>query len=103
MSSASWTPGNWIGDNGYIGSDMITSFNKLAGRVVLGWLAAFNGGISEICYVGARVIATVKTWRVPHADCRRAVATFATTISAVAGLQFCRLGCEETSLAGCGA
>jgi hypothetical protein len=87
-------PGNWIGDKGYVGNAMITPIKKPACRELLDWEKEFNTQINKIRYVVERAIANIKTWRILHTDYRRPIATFATTISAVIGLQFFRLGCE---------
>lgn len=87
-------PGNWIGDKGYVGNSMITPIKKPAHRELLDWEEEFNTQINKIRYVVERVIANVKTWRILHTDYRRPLTTFATTISAVVGLIFYRLGRE---------
>src|SRR5262249_33116695 len=84
-------PGNWIGDKGYVGNDMITPIKKPACRELLDWEKEFNTQINKIRYVVERAIANIKTWRILHTDYRRPIETFATTISAVIGLQFFRL------------
>ena len=81
-------PGNWIGDKGYVGNDMITPIKKPAHRELLDWEKEFNTQINKIRYVIERTIANFKTWRIMHTDYRRPISTFTTTISAVIGLHF---------------
>ncbi len=81
-------PGNWMGDKGYIGNDMITPIKKPVHRELLDWEKEFNTQINKIRYVIEQTIANFKTWRIMHTDYRRPLATFATTISAVIGLHF---------------
>jgi hypothetical protein len=81
-------PGNWIGDKGYIGNDMITPIRKPAHRNLLGWEKEFNKQVNKIRYVIERAIANFKTWRIMHTDYRRPLATFAETISTVIALHF---------------
>jgi hypothetical protein len=81
-------PGNWVGDKGYIGNDMITPIRKPANRDLLDWEKEFNTQINKIRYVIEQVIANFKTWRIMHTDYRRPIATFATTISTVIALHF---------------
>ncbi len=81
-------PGNWVGDKGYIGNNMITPIRKPAGRELLGWEKEFNTQVNKIRYVIEQVIANFKTWRIMHTDYRRPLATFTTTISAVIALHF---------------
>jgi len=81
-------PGNWVGDKGYVGNDMITPIKKPQGRSLLDWEKEFNKQVNKIRYVVERTIANFKTWRIMHTDYRRPIATFATTISAVIGLHF---------------
>lgn len=83
-------PGNWIGDKGYIGNDMITPIKKPVHRELLDWEKEFNTQINKIRYIIEQTIANFKTWRIMHTDYRRPLATFATTISAVIGLHFYR-------------
>jgi hypothetical protein len=81
-------PGEWVGDKGYVGNDMITSFKKPAGRDLLEWEEEFNTKINKIRWVIEQVIANLKTWRILHTDYRRPIATFTTTISTVVALHF---------------
>jgi hypothetical protein len=81
-------PGDWVGDKGYVGNDMITPFKKPADRDLLDWENEFNTQINKIRWVIEQVIANFKTWRILHTDYRRPVATFATTISTVVALHF---------------
>ena len=81
-------PGNWVGDKGYVGNDMITPIKKPARRDLLDWEKEFNKQINKIRYVIEQTIANFKTWRIMHTDYRRPIATFTTTISAVIALHF---------------
>jgi hypothetical protein len=81
-------PGDWIGDKGYVGNDMITPIKKPAARDLLDWEKEFNTAINKIRWRIEQVIANLKTWRILHTDYRRPIKTFSTTISAVIGLQF---------------
>ncbi len=81
-------PGEWIGDKGYIGNDMITPIRKPAHRELLDWEKEFNTQIDKIRYVIEQTIAHFETWRIMHTDYRRPLKKFATTISAVIGLHF---------------
>jgi hypothetical protein len=85
-------PQNWLGDMGYIGNNMLTPFRKPAGESLLDWQKEFNKQINKIRYVIEQVIANFKTWRITHTDYRRSINTLATTISAVIGLHFYRIG-----------
>jgi len=60
-------PGNWMGDKGYVGNDMLTPIKKPA---------------------------NFKTWRIMHTDYRRPLDTFTQTISTVIALHFYKLGSE---------
>ncbi len=80
--------GNWMGDKGYIGNDMITPIRKPAHRDLLDWEKEFNTAVNKIRYLIERTIANFKTWRILHTDYRRPLATFTTTISAAVGLHF---------------
>ena len=84
-------PGNWIGDRGYVGNDMITPFKKPAGGELLNWQKEFNTQVNKIRWVIEQVISHFKNWRIMHTDYRRPIKTFATTISAVVGLHFYRM------------
>ena len=81
-------PGNWIGDKGYVGNDMITPIKKPACRDLLDWEKEFNKQVNKIRYVIEQTIANFKTWRIMHTDYRRPLATFTTTISTVIALHF---------------
>lgn len=81
-------PGNWIGDKGYIGADMITPIRKPPHRPLLDWEKAFNTEVNRVRYMIERTIANFKTWRIVHTDYRRPLATFKETISAVVNLHF---------------
>jgi hypothetical protein len=85
-------PQNWLGDMGYIGNNMLTPFRKPAGGSLQDWQKEFNKQINKIRYVIEQVIANFKTWRITHTDYRRPINTLATTISAVIGLHFYRIG-----------
>jgi len=81
-------PYDWTGDKGYIGRGMITPIKKPKDRKLLDWEKDFNTAINKIRATVERVIANFKNWRILHTDYRRPINTFATTISAVIGLQF---------------
>jgi hypothetical protein len=81
-------PGNWMGDKGYIGNDMITPIRKPAHRKLLDWEKEFNTAVNKIRYLIERTIANFKTWRILHTDYRRPLATFTTTIATVVALHF---------------
>jgi hypothetical protein len=81
-------PGNWVGDKGYVGNDMITPLKKPAHRDLLDWEKGFNKQINKIRYIIEQAIANFKTWRIMHTDYRRPLATFTTTISTVIALHF---------------
>jgi hypothetical protein len=81
-------PGNWIGDKGYVGNDMITPIKKLSYRDLLDWEKEFNTAVNKIRYLIEQTIANLKTWRILHTDYRRPLATFTTTISTVIALHF---------------
>jgi hypothetical protein len=84
-------PGNWIGDKGYVGNDMITPFKKPAGGELLDWQKKFNSQVNKIRWIIEQVISHFKNWRIMNTDYRRPIDTFATTISAVIGLHFYRM------------
>ena len=84
-------PENWTGDKGYVGNEMITPVKKPAGAELLDWQKEFNAEVDSIRWVIERAIAHVKNWRIMHADSRRPINTFATTISAAVGLQLYRM------------
>jgi hypothetical protein len=48
----------------------------------------FNTVIDQVRAVIEQVVSHLKNWRVLHTDYRRPLASFPTTISAVAGLHF---------------
>ena len=81
-------PGNWMGDKGYIGNDMITPIRKPAHRKLLDREKEFNTAVNKIRYLIERTIANFKTWRILHTDYRRPLATFTTTIATVVALHF---------------
>ena len=81
-------PGNWIGDKGYLGNDMITPIRKPAGRYLVDWEKEFTKQVNKIRYVIEQAIANFKTWRIMHTDYRRPLATFLESISAVVALHF---------------
>ncbi len=85
-------PGNWMGDKGYVGNNMITPIKKPRHRDLLDWEKKYNTQVNKIRYVIERAIANLKTWRILHTDYRRPFATFATTISTVIALQFYAIG-----------
>lgn len=79
---------NWIGDKGYLGTDMITPIRKPSHRELLDWGKELTTQVNEIRRVIEQVIANFKTWRILHTDYRRPLATFTATISAAVGLHF---------------
>jgi hypothetical protein len=85
-------PGNWMGDKGYVGNDMITPFKKPAGGELLDWQKEFNAGVNKIRWIIEQAISHLKNWTITMTDYRRPFKTFATTISAVIGLHFYRIG-----------
>ena len=87
-------PSNWMGDKGYIGNDMITPIRKPAWRNLLDWEQKFNKQVNQIRYRIERTIANFKIWRILHADYRRPLATFTTTISTVIALHFYKISSE---------
>lgn len=80
--------GNWVGDKGYVGNDMITPIKKQPRRDLLEWEKEFNTQVNKIRWVIEQTIANFKTWRIMHTDYRRPISTFTTTISAVVALHF---------------
>lgn len=86
--------GNWMGDKGYVGNGMITPIKKPANRELLDWEKEFNTAVNKIRYLIEQTIANFKTWRILHADYRRPLATFTTTIAAVVALHFYKISCE---------
>jgi hypothetical protein len=80
--------GNWIGDKGYVGNDMITPIKKPKHRDLLDWEKEFNTQVNKIRWVIEQVIANFKTWRIMHTDYRRPIDTFKETISTVIALHF---------------
>jgi hypothetical protein len=67
---------------------MITPIRKPAHRSLLDWEKEFNKEVDKIPYVIEQTIANFKTWRIMHADYRRPIATFTTTISTLIALHF---------------
>jgi hypothetical protein len=84
-------PGNWVGDKGYVGDNMLTPIKKPVHRDRLDWEKQFNKQINKIRYVIEQVIANFKTWRIMHTDYRRPLGIFAQTISIVIALHFYKL------------
>ena len=80
--------GNWVGDKGYVGNNMITPIKKPPYRDLLDWEKEFNTQINKIRWVIEQVIAHLKTWRILDTDYRRPIDTFPATISAVIALHF---------------
>ena len=80
--------GNWVGDKGYVGNNMITPIKKPPYRDLLDWEKEFNTQVNKIRWVIEQVIAHLKTWRILDTDYRRPIDTFRTTISAVIALHF---------------
>jgi len=81
-------PGNWLGDKGYVGNNMITPIKKPIYRGLLEWEKEFNTQINKIRWIIERTIANFKTWRIMHTDYRRPPATFSATITTVIALHF---------------
>jgi hypothetical protein len=84
-------PGDWMGDKGYIGNDMITPIRKPACRDLVDWEKEFNTQVNKIRYIIEQTIANFKTWRIIHTDYRRPITTFTATISTVIALHFYKL------------
>lgn len=80
--------GNWVGDEGYVGNNMITPIKKPAHRDLLDWEKEFNTQVNKIRWIIEQVIAHLKTWRILHTDYRRPIDTFPTTISAIIAPHF---------------
>jgi hypothetical protein len=80
--------GNWMGDKGYVGNNMLTPIKKPPHRDLLDWEKEFNTQVNKIRWIIEQVIAHLKTWRILHTDYRRPIDTFPTTISAVIALHF---------------
>jgi len=78
----------WIADKGYLGSATIHPIRKPISRALLDWEKRFNTDINRIRYKIEQAIAHLKTWRILHTDYRRPLNSFATTITAVLGLDF---------------
>ncbi len=87
-------PGNWIGDKGYVGNDMLTPIKKPLHRGLLDWEKEFNTEVNKIRYVIEQTIANLKTWRILHTDYRRPLETFTETITSVIALHFYKIACE---------
>lgn len=83
-------PGNWMGDKGYVGNDMITPFKKPARGELLDWQKEYNAQVNKIRWKIEQVISHLKNWKILSSDYRRPFKTFPATISAVIGLQFYR-------------
>jgi len=82
--------GRWIADKDYLGSNTIHPIRKPIFRNLLDWEKQLNTDINRIRYKIERTIANLKTWRALHTDYRRPLETFATTITAVLGLELFR-------------
>ncbi|WP_253891511.1 transposase family protein, partial [Actinokineospora diospyrosa] len=80
----------WMGDKGYIGTAMLTPIRKPKHRDLLDWEKDFNYHHNKKRAIVEHAIANLTTWHILHTDHRRPIDTFATTISAVLGLQFYR-------------
>jgi len=63
---------------------------ETAFRNLLDWEKQLNTDINRIRYNIERTIANLQTWRPLHTNYRRPLETFATTITAVLGLEFSR-------------
>ena len=84
----------WIADKGYLGSDTIRPIRKPMFRELLEWEKELNTAVHRIRWRIEQAIANLKTWRILHTDYRRPLDTFATTITAVLGLEFFRTARE---------
>jgi len=80
--------GNAIGDKGYQGCGIITPKKKRQGKDMTDHDKANNKPIHQLRATIERVIANIKTWRIPHTDYRRPVESFENTLDAVRGLIF---------------
>jgi hypothetical protein len=87
-------PADFMGDMGFIGRGMLTPIRKPKDRDLYDWEKQFNKAVNKIRWIVERAIANLKTWRILHIDYRRPYPTFATTISAVLGLEFFRQNAE---------
>lgn len=85
---------NWLTDLGYLGTGTLTPVRKPRGRELDDSDKRYNSAFNGIRSTIERVIAHLKTWRVLHVDYRRPFPTFASTISAVLGLEFFRTNGE---------
>ena len=65
-------------------------------RGLLNWEIEFNTAVNRIRYNIEQAIAHLKTWRILDTYYRRPLHTFATTITAVLGLEFLRSPREIT-------
>ncbi|RLK60526.1 transposase family protein [Actinokineospora cianjurensis] len=81
---------HWMGDKAYVGMGILTPIRTPARRELVKWERNFNHEHNAIRVRVEHAIANLKTWRILHTDYRRPLATFATTITAVLGLQFYR-------------
>jgi hypothetical protein len=84
-------PGNWIGDKGYVGNDIITPFKKPKGGELLDWQKEFNTGVNKIRWKVEQVISHLKNWKIISTGYRRPIDTFPATITAVVALHFYRI------------
>lgn len=82
------TPGQLIGDKGYIGLGMITPVRAQPHQQHTEEEKNFNKSVNTIRYKIERAIANLKTWRILHTDYRRPFKTFAETITTVLALHF---------------
>ncbi|WP_433600729.1 transposase family protein [Nocardia sp. CA-135953] len=85
---------NWFGDLGYLGTGVLTPVRKPRGHDFADSDTEYNTAFNAVRATVERVIAHLKTWRIFHTDYRRPFHTFATTISAVIGLEFFRNNAE---------
>jgi hypothetical protein len=60
------------------------------GGELLDWQKEYNSEVNKIRWMIEQVISHFKNWTIVHADYRRPLKTFETTISAVVGLHFYR-------------
>src|SRR5258708_25169186 len=61
-------PGNWMGDKGYVGNDMITPFKKPQGGELLDWQKEFNTGVNKIRWMIEQAISHFKNWKITSTD-----------------------------------
>jgi hypothetical protein len=72
-----------MGDEGYIGNDMITLFRKPKGGEPLDWRKEFDAEVNKIRLMIGQIISHFKNWIIMRTDYRRPLNTPATGVSAV--------------------